>query len=41
MKRSLWPGLADSSTPPRRKRMLSDAERELWESVAKQAKPLR
>lgn len=27
--------------PPRRKRALSGEERELWESVAKQAKPLR
>jgi DNA-nicking Smr family endonuclease len=41
MKRSRWPELADPSTPPRRKRALSDAERELWESVAKQTRPLR
>jgi DNA-nicking Smr family endonuclease len=41
MKRSPWPELTDLSTPPRRKRALSEAERELWESVAKQAKPLR
>jgi DNA-nicking Smr family endonuclease len=41
MKKSLRPGLAESSTPPRRKRILSEAERELWDSVAKQAKPLR
>ncbi|MBN8985788.1 MAG: DNA mismatch repair protein MutS, partial [Rhizobiales bacterium] len=27
--------------PPRRKRVLSTEERALWESVAKQAKPLR
>lgn len=27
--------------PPRRKRILSDEERALWESVARQAKPLR
>lgn len=27
--------------PPRRKRVLSEEERALWESVAKQAKPLR
>jgi DNA-nicking Smr family endonuclease len=27
--------------PPRRKRILSDEERALWESVVKQAKPLR
>ena len=32
------PGL---SPPPRRKRDLSEEERALWESVAKQAKPLR
>jgi DNA-nicking Smr family endonuclease len=39
MKRSrLIPELVD---PPRRKRMLSDEERALWESVAKQTKPLR
>jgi DNA-nicking Smr family endonuclease len=42
MKRTLRPGLIpESSTPPRRKRALSEAERELWESVAKQTKPLR
>jgi DNA-nicking Smr family endonuclease len=29
------------SAPPRRKRNLSDEERDLWESVAKQVKPLR
>lgn len=28
-------------SPPRRKRVLSEEERALWESVAKQAKPLR
>ncbi len=28
-------------SPPRRKRVLSEEERVLWESVAKQAKPLR
>jgi DNA-nicking Smr family endonuclease len=39
MKRSrLIPELVD---PPRRKRALSDEERVLWESVAKQTKPLR
>jgi DNA-nicking Smr family endonuclease len=39
MKRSrLIPELVD---PPLRKRMLSDEERALWESVAKQTKPLR
>jgi DNA-nicking Smr family endonuclease len=39
MKRSrLIPELVD---PPRRKRALSEEERALWETVAKQAKPLR
>ena len=39
MKRSrLIPELVD---PPRRKRALSEEERALWESVAKQTKPLR
>jgi DNA-nicking Smr family endonuclease len=39
MKRSrLIPELVD---PPRRKRMLSEEERALWETVAKQTKPLR
>jgi DNA-nicking Smr family endonuclease len=43
MKRPLRPGLTPetTSTPPRRKRALSEAEQELWESVAKQIKPLR
>ncbi len=42
MKRSLRPELTpEKSTPPRRKRALSEAERELWESVAKQTRPLR
>jgi DNA-nicking Smr family endonuclease len=42
MKRSLRPELnPESPTPPRRKRTLSEAERELWESIAKQTKPLR
>jgi len=42
MKRSPRPELvSESSAPPRRKRALSEAERELWESVAKQTKPLR
>ncbi|HVV41912.1 MAG TPA: Smr/MutS family protein [Nitrobacter sp.] len=31
----------DLSGPPRRRRALSDDERALWESVAKQTKPLR
>ena len=39
MKRSrLIPELVD---PPRRKRALSEEERVLWDSVAKQTKPLR
>ncbi|HEY3677985.1 MAG TPA: DNA mismatch repair protein MutS, partial [Bradyrhizobium sp.] len=39
MKRSrVIPDLVD---PPRRKRTLSDDERALWETVAKQTKPLR
>ncbi len=39
MKRSrVIPELVD---PPRRKRALSDEERELWESVARHTKPLR
>ena len=39
MKRArVIPELVD---PPRRKRMLSDEERALWEAVAKQTKPLR
>jgi len=41
MKRSRRPELTNPSTPPRRQRALSEAERELWESVAKQTKPLR
>jgi DNA-nicking Smr family endonuclease len=41
MKRARRPGLTEPSTPPRRQRALSEAERELWESVAKQTKPLR
>jgi DNA-nicking Smr family endonuclease len=36
--RSSIPQLSD---PPRRKRSLSEEERALWESVARQAKPLR
>jgi DNA-nicking Smr family endonuclease len=38
MKRSRIPELVD---PPRRKRALSEEERALWDSVAKQTKPLR
>ena len=33
--------MPDLSAPPRRKRALSEEERALWESVAKQVKPLR
>ena len=33
--------MPDLSAPPRRKRALSEEERTLWESVAKQVKPLR
>jgi DNA-nicking Smr family endonuclease len=39
MKRS--PSITELSPPPRRKRALSEEERVLWESVAKQTKPLR
>jgi len=35
------PSTPDLPTPPRRKRSLSEEERALWESVAKQTKPLR
>jgi len=41
MKRPPSPSVSDVSAPPRRKRGLSDEERALWESVAKQIKPLR
>jgi len=40
MKRSSTP-IPELPTPPRRKRGLSEEERALWESVAKQLKPLR
>jgi DNA-nicking Smr family endonuclease len=40
MKRSSTP-IPELPTPPRRKRSLSEEERALWESVAKQIKPLR
>jgi DNA-nicking Smr family endonuclease len=33
--------IPDLSAPPRRKRLLSEEERVLWESVARQTKPLR
>jgi DNA-nicking Smr family endonuclease len=39
MKRSI--PIPELSGPPRRKRALTEEERALWESVAKQAKPLR
>jgi len=40
MKRSSTP-IPELPTPPRRKRALTEEERVLWESVAKQIKPLR
>jgi DNA-nicking Smr family endonuclease len=41
MKRPPSPSIPELATPPRRKRGLSEEERALWESVAKQTKPLR
>jgi DNA-nicking Smr family endonuclease len=41
MKRPPQTSIPELSAPTRRKRNLSDEERALWESVAKQAKPLR
>jgi DNA-nicking Smr family endonuclease len=41
MKRSSSTLIPELSAPPHRKRALSDEERALWESVAKQTKPLR
>ena len=41
MKRSPSTSIPELSPPPRRKRALSEEERVLWESVAKQTKPLR
>jgi DNA-nicking Smr family endonuclease len=41
MKRPSPTAIPEVSAPPRRKRNLSEEERALWESVAKQAKPLR
>jgi DNA-nicking Smr family endonuclease len=41
MKRPSPSAILDALPPPRRKRNLSEEERALWESVAKQAKPLR
>jgi DNA-nicking Smr family endonuclease len=41
MKRPPQTSISELSAPPRRKRNLSEEERALWESVAKQTKPLR
>jgi DNA-nicking Smr family endonuclease len=41
MKRPAKPDLAAETPSPRRRRALSEEERALWESVARQAKPLR
>jgi DNA-nicking Smr family endonuclease len=41
MKRPLTPPIPESIVLPRRKRALSEEEHALWESVAKQVKPLR
>jgi DNA-nicking Smr family endonuclease len=41
MKRSSPTSIPELSAPPHRKRALSEEERALWESVAKQTKPLR
>ena len=41
MKRSRSIGSPELPAPPRRQRSLSEDERELWESVARQLKPLR
>src|SRR5260370_7965913 len=41
MKRSSSTLIPELSAPPHRKRALSEEERALWESVAKQTKPLR
>jgi DNA-nicking Smr family endonuclease len=41
MKRPPSTRIPELSAPPRRKRALSEEERALWESVAKQTKPLR
>jgi DNA-nicking Smr family endonuclease len=41
MKRSPSTSIPELPAPPRRKRSLSEEERALWESVAKQTKPLR
>ncbi|HZC95874.1 MAG TPA: DNA mismatch repair protein MutS, partial [Bradyrhizobium sp.] len=41
MKRRSSTSIPELTPPPRRKRGLSEEERALWESVVKQAKPLR
>jgi len=41
MKRRPSSGIPELTEPPRRKRGLSEEDRALWESVAKQVKPLR
>jgi DNA-nicking Smr family endonuclease len=41
MKRRPTSAIPELPAPPRRKRSLSEEERALWESVAKQVKPLR
>ena len=41
MKRRISSAIPELPMPPRRKRSLSEEERALWESVAKQVKPLR
>jgi DNA-nicking Smr family endonuclease len=41
MKRPSQTSIPELSSPPRRKRGLSEEDRALWESVAKQIKPLR
>ena len=41
MKRRISSSIPELPAPPRRKRSLSEEERALWESVAKQVKPLR
>ena len=41
MKRQPPSSIPEPAAPPRRKRSLSEEERALWESVAKQTKPLR
>jgi DNA-nicking Smr family endonuclease len=41
MKRRTSSSIPEIPVPPRRKRSLSEEERALWESVAKQVKPLR